>query len=179
MDVDRQRGWHMHVRMAAGPSQLKDVAPLRYNIPGQAAFPFCCWAGLKSVSLPKMKPHTGLHAGWQTVFSLQVFIVLCEEPCEPDTKSDPSGRHHVACELSPCITMQYQDNGGSYWVFASGCGQDRCVYLRPVWLYTWSGSREEQQAPSGSYSCPLSRKHRDMFVWVMTWPSACNQNVRM
>lgn len=41
-----------------------------HYIPGQAAFPFCCWAGLKSVSLPKMKPHTGLHAGWrvQTCF---------------------------------------------------------------------------------------------------------------
>lgn len=32
------------------------------HIPGRTGFSFCCWSGLKSLSLPKMKPHTSLHA---------------------------------------------------------------------------------------------------------------------
>lgn len=146
-----------------------------HDIPGQAAFPFCCWAGLKSVSRPKMKPHTGLHAGWQvqtcfqqwgTVFFLQVFIVLCKVPCEPDTKQSliPVGAITWRVRTLRYNAVPFRITEGAIECFAFGCGQDRCVYLRPVWLYTWLGSREEQQAPSGSYSCPLSRKHRDMFV---------------
>lgn len=76
-----------------------------------------------------------------------------------NTKSDPCGCHQWHGEFSPIVSRgTFQYNGGSYRVFASGCGEDWCVYLRPVWLCTWSGSQEEQQAPSGSYSCRLSRK---------------------
>lgn len=58
-------------------------------------------------------------------------------------------------------------NGESSRVFAFGCGSGRWVYLRPVWLYTWSGSQEEQPAPSGSYSCLGSKKIAMQFVYGM------------
>lgn len=70
MNVNKQHNWCMHVRIAAVLSQLKMNLLYTHYIPGQIFFPFCCWAGLKSVSLPKMKPHTGLHANrhMQTYF---------------------------------------------------------------------------------------------------------------
>lgn len=45
------------------------------NIPGPIVFPFCCWAGLKSVSLPKMKPHSGLFTSVGEYLLLQLWTV--------------------------------------------------------------------------------------------------------
>lgn len=107
MNVNKQHDRHMRVRIAAGLSQLKNYLLYTRYIPGRILFPFCCWAGgLKSVSLPKMKPHTGLHAGchmqtyfhqrgkylqlqvWTVLF--KVFIVLWKRPCEAITQYNVS-----------------------------------------------------------------------------------------
>lgn len=55
-----------------------------------------------------------------------------------------------------------------------------CIYLRPVWLCTWSGNQGEGQGPSGRYSSPLTRKKKQRYCWCgMVQPSPCNQAKRI
>lgn len=156
-----------------------------HDIPGPIVFPFCCWAGLKSVSLPKMKPHSGLFTSVGEYLLLQLWTVavsfLFGESGLVSTTT-----YNVWSLWTPSVTrwisivphmVPSSEMAVSYRVFAFGCGWDECVYLRPVWLDTWSGNREEQQAPSGSYSCLLSGKHRDIVYLWDDLASAGHQNV--
>lgn len=44
-----------------------------------------------------------------------------------------------------------------------------CIYLRPVWLCTWSGNQGEGQGPSGRYSSPLTRKKKKTDIVGVGW----------
>lgn len=64
MNVNKQEYWNMHVRTPAGSFKISLL--YSHYIPEQRVFPLCCCSSLKSVCLPKMKPHSGLHAGLHT-----------------------------------------------------------------------------------------------------------------
>lgn len=60
---------------------VKTILLYTHYIPGKILFPVCWWAGLKSVTLPKIKPQTGLHAGWyMQSWSLPVGKYLLLQP---------------------------------------------------------------------------------------------------
>lgn len=84
-----------------------------HDVPLQVLLSFCCRAGLKSVFLPKMKPHTGLHAGThqQTCFcqsgKQNGSVFLSAFLSAADAFGDPSDLsiHVVPDSKKRCLTL--------------------------------------------------------------------------